>query len=657
MAVSPAFAQTASSPVTLDRVVVTGNPFGSDLLEMVSPASLLSGQRLEENRQPTLGEMLNVLPGVNSSYYGPNASRPVIRGLDGDRIRILQNGVGTLDASGTSVDHAVALDPLTVKRVEVVRGPGTLLYGPAALGGVVNVIDTRIATDPVEGVHGGASGQYSSSNAAKQGAIALDAGANGFVLHADAFKRRTDDLKIPGFARSARLRSIDPLSDAEEAHGRLPNSASDSNGGAIGGSFVGATGSLGAAYSEFNSSYGTVAEESVTIGMKQKRLDVAGELLQPTPWLKSLKFKFGHSDYQHTEFAGGEPGTVFRNKGYEARIDATHGPIAGFDGVVGVQMQQFDFSALGEEGFLPLTHTKTLAGFVFEETKWRQWKLQAGARADRAEVSADEDEKFGPASKRSFTTGSGSLGAAYTINEAYSLVFSTVYTSRAPNYQELYANGPHLATGIAELGDRRLSPEKSLGFDASIRRRTGPLTGSAGVFYNRFNNFITLFPTGDTNADFKVPIFAYRQTRAEFYGVELEGKYAVGQMGPGELEIELQGDWLRASDLSNNQPLPRISPLRFGGALVYRTERWGTRLELMRVEKQDRVAPGELPTDGYTMVNLSLSYRVPVGASEATFFIKGSNLLNEEARNHVSFLKDIAPMPARGVTVGLRGTF
>jgi len=664
VAILSAFAVPVASAQTpplaqLPAITVTGNPLGSDLLDLVAPTSVLSGQLLQQRIEPTLGEMLSTMPGVNSSYYGPNASRPVIRGLDGDRIRILQNGAAPFDASGTSVDHAVSLDTLLIKRVEVVRGPASLLYGSSAIGGVVNVIDDRIPDARVDGASGKFDARYASASGERSGGVSLAAGTpEGLVLHADAFKTLTDDLRIPGFARSQRLRDLDPLPPDEEPRDRLPNSATDNHGGAVGASFVGDKGFAGASYSEFDSNYGTVAEEDVTIRLKQKRLDVAGELDDVGDALKSVKVRFSHSDYQHTEFEGAVPGTTFSNTGYEGRVDAVHNRIGPFDGAFGVQVINFDFSALGDEGFLPRTNTRSYAGFVFEQTKLGAWTLQFGGRIEGTRVHADDDPAFGPAATRDFTTGSFSLGALYQLSPDYVVALSAVSTQRPPNYQELYADGPHLATGIFEIGDRNLDVEKSVGIDLSLRRKSGPLTGSVGVFYNRFRNFITQYPNGLTDPAFgDIPIYTYSQTRAAFYGAEAQGRYEWSDVRGGKLGVEAQADWLKATDLGRNQPLPRMSPVRYGGALTYERDRCDTRLEVLRTQSQTRVAQGELPTDGYTMVNLAFNYRLTFDRLALSAFIKGSNLLNQEARDHVSFIKDIAPLAGRGVTLGLQGSF
>ena len=391
--------------------------------------------------------------------------------------------------------------------------------------------------------------------------------------------------------------------------------------------------------------------------MKQRRFTLAGQWNEPLDWIKDVKVNFQHTNYHHTEFASGEAGTTFQNNGWEGRIDVHHNKVNGFEGAFGVQLADFDFSALGEEAFIPPTHTKSVAGFGFEQTKWNDWTFQAGARIDSTEVKADEAEAFGPADKRTFTTGGVSFGVLYPLGPDYVIAASVVGTERPPNYQELYSNGPHLATGQFLIGDRNLGVEKSAGFDVSLRKRHGPVTGSVAFFYYRFKDFINQIPTGEVNEEFDIPIFVYEATRAQFYGFEFEGRYLAGHYGPGDLSFEVQGDYVWAVDLDSGQPLPRISPLRVGGAIVYGTDIWSSRLELMGVRAQNRVTENELPTSGYAMLNASLDYKLGLPKGQIYAFVKGTNLLDQDARNHVSVLNQIAPMGKRGVTVGLRGTF
>jgi iron complex outermembrane receptor protein len=645
----------APGPTRLDTVVVTANPLGSELLDMVVPVSVVSGERLLRAQQPTLGEITGALPGISSSYFGPNASRPVIRGLDGERVRVLQNGIGVFDASSTSPDHAVALDPLTVRRIEAVRGPATLLYGPSAIGGVVNVIDNRIPSDGTDGVRGAVDLRYASPARERAVGATLDAGGStGWQVHADGFWRRTDDLRIPDYAYSRQLRATLP-DDEQGPRYRLPNSASESYGGAAGLSWVGERGFGGVSYHVFDTDYGTVAEPDVTIRMKQERITAAGELRDPFASVKSIRVRYGHADYRHTEFEGDEVGTVFRNRGYEARVDATHARIGPFEGAVGIQVVDFDFSAQGEEAFLPDTTTRQASGFFYEEYAGGPLRLQLGARYDRTKVAAADSGQFGPGQSRTFDTGGGSVGAVWTFAEGVAAVGSYAYSQRPPNYQELYADGPHVATGIFEIGDRDLDIEVSSGIDVALRRTGTDWSGRIGAFWNRFHNYIALFPTGTVEDD--LPVWVYRQTRAQFYGIELEGRATLGRAAGGDFDVEVMADWLRGTNLDTGAPLPRITPLRFGGALVHAHERWEARVDVLRVQAQDRTAPEELATDGYTMLGVSFTLRIGDGARGLTAFVQGVNLLNEDARTHASPINDIAPLGGRGVVVGMRGAF
>lgn len=650
-----AFAQPAPA-ARLPPVVVTANPLGSDLVDMVPPVSVIAGERLLLDMQPTLGEIARTLPGVNSTYYGPNASRPVIRGLEGDRIRVLSNGLGMFDASGTSVDHAVALDTLTLKRVEVVRGPATLLYGATAVGGVVNAIDYRIPYEPMTGPEGAVELRYGSAATEKAASGYLEFGTTqGLQFHVDGFKRRTDDLKIPGYAYSPQLRATLPADDQGPV-GSLPNSASDSDGGSFGVAYTGGQGFVGASYTQFDTDYGTVAEPDVTIRLRQQRVNVAGEWRAPMAAIKSVAVKFAQSDYRHTEFEGADAGTVFTSKGYEGRIDVAHEKLGPFEGVVGLQMLDFDFAALGAEAFLPNTTTRNHALFAFEQMRFDPVTLQFGLRYDNTRVAAEAGESFGPADSRTFGTTSASLGALLDLRKDYVLAASIVYTQRPPNYQELYADGPHVATGLFEIGDRSLPVEKSVGIDIALRKQGEGWTGSVGYFYNRFSDYVALLNTGEV--DDELPVYRYAAVgRAVFQGVEAEASVDLGRRAGGSWQLDVQGDWLRATDESTGQPLPRISPVRFGASLAYTRDQWNARLDVQRVQAQDRVAPQELPTSGYTMLDASLTYRWPGDRFNVLAFVKGVNLLNEDARNHVSTIVNIAPMAARGVVAGLRGTF
>jgi iron complex outermembrane recepter protein len=676
------YAQLAPAAATLPGIVVTGNPLGSDLFELASPASLLQGPELFRRRGSTLGDTLDGLPGVTATGFGPNASRPVIRGLDGDRIRILQNGAGTLDASSLSFDHAVAADPLVMDRAEVVRGPAALFYGGNAVGGVVNIIDNRIPQTAIHGISGRAETRFGGAAREKATGIVLEAGNGSLALHADVHTRDTDDLRIKGFARSARLRAADP--QAVEAQGVLPNSASRSDGGAVGLSHTWANGHLGISRSAYNSFYGTVAEPEVTIDLQSNRWDLAGEVRELGKAIRALKFKAGSTDYEHVELDAGAPATRFRNKGKDLQLEAVHGDIGPLRGAVGLQLTDSDFSALGAEAFVPGTRTHAKSVFFFEELPLGRLKLSFGGRHERTEVGSEGggavpfgavDPRFGAAQTRTFSGNSGALGAVWSVMPGLALAVNGSYTERAPTYYELYANGPHAATGVYEVGNRSFGKEQSKAIDIALRLKSGKHSGSISVFHNRFSNYLGLFDSGNTRgADGELnpadagdgtslntgeeilPEFAYRAVPARFRGIEGEGRFRVFERG-GTLDLLVHASHVRADDRSTGQPLPRIAPWRYGAGVEYRYGRLSARLDATVHDDQGRVAPGERPTDGYTMLNAALTYRLPANGLRLDAFLRGVNLLDEEARNHVSFLKDIAPLGRRSAQMGLRGQF
>ncbi len=685
-----ALAQTQAQgkpPATLPPVVVTGNPLGSELFDLVQPVSVLGGQELFLQRRSTLGETLDGLPGVASTNFGPNASRPVIRGLDSDRIRILQNGAGVLDASSLSFDHAVAVDPLVIERAEVVRGPAALLYGGNAVGGVVNVIDNRIPQSPVQGFTGRGEARAGGAERETAGSVVLEKGDGRVALHADAYTRDTDDLRIKGPNISPRLQQADPARAV--TFGTLPNSAARAKGGALGASMTWDRGYAGVSYAGTDTYYGTVAEPNVVIDMQSSRLDFAGELRDIGSFITGAKFKFGRTHYEHREVDLGIVGTTFRSTGYDSRVELTHAKLGPLHGAIGAQFGDVDFSAQGAEAFIPSTNTRNRAMFLFEDAKFGQLTLSFGARHERTGVRSDGggpadpatgNPRFDPAQQRDFNANSGSLGALWRFTPDVALAVNGTRTERAPTFYELFANGPHVATNAYEVGNAAFGKEKSTGVDVALRWKTAKHSASVGVFQNRFQNFLTLFNAGNQRgADGELnPVDAdgdgradgsgeeilrelqYRAVPARFRGLEAEGKFRVLEQGASMLDVNLKFDSVRADDLSTGQPLPRIAPWRFGVGLDYRRNAFGARLDITRVAAQNRVATGELPTDGHTMLNAGMSYRVKMPglqASNLELFARGVNLLNQDARNHVSFLKDIAPLGKRSAQVGARLQF
>lgn len=656
----------------LAPVIVTANPLGSGLFDMVTPVSIVNRKEISARGGVTLAETLEGVPGVSASNFGPNASRPVIRGLDADRIKLMQNGVGIMDVSALSPDHAVPIDPLVIEQIEVVRGPAALLYGGSAVGGVVNAIDNRIPQEALSGISGRAEARVGGAGNEKSSAAVIEGGNGVLSLHVDAFQRRTEDLKIPGYARSARLRASDP--QATEAHGRLPNSNGRSDGGAIGAALNFDRGYAGLSYSTYASDYGTVAEEDVRIHMKSERMDFAGELRELGPFIEKIKLRYAHTDYQHEELEGGAVGTLFRTKGDEASIEATHGKIGLLSGVVGVQFRNADFSARGEEALLPSIKTNSRAVYLYEELPWEQWKFSFGGRVESTSVDsagggpddpnlAPGTPRFGNAQSRNFTPRSAAAGALYKFDERWSLATNLSHTERAPSFNELFANGAHPATGQYEVGNPNLGVEKSNGIDLQLRWKQGLNSARLGVFHTRFKDYIALYSTGNRREDdgLKTPAGELPEAQisavaAKFSGLEAESKFHVYE-GRGDLDLRLKADYVRASNADTGEPLPRIAPYHLGIGLDYRLAAFSARLDVSYAGRQNRVAEGELSTDAYTLVNAMFSYRLRSALPNAEVFLKLNNLLNEEIRSHTSVLKDIAPRGGRSGQLGVRLAF
>jgi len=641
----------AQGTVTLKEVTVTGNPLGT---ELVAPATQLSGEQLLLRSQTTIGETLNNTPGVSATYFGPNASRPIIRGLDGDRVRILSNSGAALDVSSLSYDHAVTADPITVERIEVLRGPAALLYGGNAIGGVVNLIDNRILTDPIQGVTGKVDLGLSSGDRGKGAGAAIDGGTQRIGLHADVFDRNTEDVRVPVSLPCTR-------DGVTTFANRICNSASHVRGGAVGGSTFFDHGYLGASASTYRSNYGTVAEDEVTIDMKSNRYALEGEVRNLGGPLQSIKGQASHTDYEHTEFEGGAPGTVFRNRGNDLRLQARHAEFGALDGVIGVQAEDTRFSADGEEAFAPHSHTRQRALFAYEELGTPWGKVTFGARTESVKVDSEGNPdvpRFVPAS-RDFKPLGYALGLLWKLSSTWQLTGNLAHSERAPKDYELFADGPHVATGAWEVGDPNLGKEKSQNADLGVQWKSGHNSFKVNAFASRFSNYIGLVATGEERDG--LPVFAYEPMRARFHGLEAGGTVRLLD-GPSVLDLELRGDVVRATNTTTGEPLPRIAPMRAGATLAWSQGPWGARVGFDRVARQDRVPAGDLPTDGYTLWNAALTYRMKADASsDLLWYARVDNAADKLAYSATSILTQTvpgkSPLPGRSFKVGLRASF
>lgn len=674
--------------VELDSHLVTASPFVTSLEELIVPVNQLKGDALLRKRQSTLGGTLDGQVGVHSSYFGPGAGRPVIRGFDGDRVRILNQGTDTFDVAQTSPDHGVSVEPLFSESVEVVRGPASLLYGNGAIGGVVNVIGKDIpsfrADTPLSGEFEASHSSVSDQNSA---GLSLTGGSGDIAWSAGYLQRDSGDLEIPGFAESAYQReseadeSVGEAGGEEEAFGVLENSSVDTRSGYLGATWFGDKSLFGISYSIYESDYGVPGhshaheeehheeegsgheeEAPVTIDLDQFRIALRGELLEPNGFFEKVELKIGYGDYRHQELEGEEVGTLFERDGTELRLTGVHVPVGRFSGAVGLHVNHDSFSATGEEAFIPSNETASYGVFLVErlDRDWGAWEF--GGRLESIDVDPNDRDLGG----RSFSTGNASLGFVRGLGESRVLASNLTYAERAPNAKELFAFGPHVGTQSFEIGNAALGKEKSMNLDLSYRVTSGFITGSLTGFYSDFSDYVYMrtldsatvaseYPDLDTD---ELPVLRATAVDAKFYGYELDLKLRLIDQSERSLELDLLMDQVRATNESFNTNLPRIPTRRIGGRFEYAEGPWLIGLEGKYSQAASHLAPEDSPTDSFMQWGADVRYRIQTTDTRTIeLFAIGENLGDEESRSHVSYLKDLAPMPGRNIQLGVRTSF
>ena len=679
---APAIAQEDGA----DVIVVTASPLDRTQDELLTGASVLDGEALRRQAAATIGETLRLEPGVSSTGFGAGASRPIIRGLGGDRVRVLTNGVGTIDAAAASPDHAVPIEPALAERIEVLRGTGLLRYGSSAAGGVVNVLDGRLpSVVPEDGLTIGLRADKTTVDegtafAGGMTAEAFEAFGGTVLIHGSGSWRDAGDYELPGFAESAALRAEEEAeeegeehSDEEEVFGLLENSYVDQGSFAGGLSFVHERGFLAVAFQRNNTNYGIPGghghghgeeeegeehseEGGVFIGLDQDRWDLNGRL-DLGGFFEAVQIFAGLADYEHTEFEGpGEPGTVFANQGWETRVELLHAHEDSFRGATGIQIRDRDFSAIGEEAFVPPTTTQQIGLYTFEEFRAGPWHVEGALRYE-----ATEHERSTDGFETDFDGLSVSLGAGYEVTPNLSLNGNVFRTERAPTTEELFSDGPHLATDAFELGDVDLGLETATGIEGLVHVHGERGNITLNLFYTDYADFIYQRDLGVTGADIliargeddeeeleefgELDAFAFTAADAAFSGFELFGSYGLGEVSGVALGVDGVLDYVNA-ELDEGGNLPRIPPLAVTVGVDADWRELGLRAEVEHAAEQDDVAAFERPTDSYTLLNLYGSYQI---TDELYVSVAGLNLTDEEARQHTSFLKDVVPLPGRNV--------
>ena len=687
-------------PTDLAAVEVRATPLADTAESLATPVEVLAGSRLDEAKAGTLGETVARLPGVQSSNFGPGVGRPIIRGLDGARVQVLSDGLGSGDVSTVSVDHAVSIEPFLAEQIEVLKGPATLLYGSGAIGGAVNVVDGRIPqTRPDVPFGGRAELRHGSVNDETTGMVRLDGGGGALAFHFDALHREAGDYAIPGYPESAALMAEHGETPDPDDTGLLRNSALRTDSAALGLSWIGAHGFIGGAYSLFNTAYGIPgghahehadgedddahAVGGVHILMDQRRSELRGGIDDPGAF-QSLRLKLADTDYTHTEFEGDAIGTVFHNRSREARAELVHRPVAGWKGAFGVQASKRDFDAIGDEAFVPGSRSHDTGLFWIGkrsfDTAHGALQVDLGLRHDDNRIDVDNVATNAP--DRHTHTNSVSAGFGWKASEVLHLSLGLDRAQRAPGAEELYSNGLHVATGSFEFGDAALGAETARRIELGLHLHHGPFEAQLSAWQARYDDFVYLAGT-DAEVD-GAALRVWRQDDARFHGFEAKLDWDIADTDAGRWSLNLFGDIVRArllADAGNSATrvfeirhgdhvdqlqaqvatggnLPRIAPARIGASLRWEREALRASLGAVRYAKQDEVAAYETATPGYTLVDAHIAWHIDTRSGrELELFVDGTNLSDREARPHTSFLKDVVPLPGRNLVFGVRAYF
>ena len=677
----PAFAQEDDEHHQVDEIVVSALPLGKTVEALTQSTTVLTGDVLAKSQDISIGETISGELGVSSTYFGPVASRPVIRGQAGERVLVLSNGLDSLDASALSEDHAVTVDNLLASRVEIVRGPATLIYGSNAAGGIVNVVDSRIHESPLDtNVSGAVSLTSDSALGSNAGAVKLDFGNETLVGHFDFSRRSSDDVEIPGFAESAILRQMEAEEEGEEGEeeetqGFIENSASETESSAFAFSFLGSDDNfLGFSVSNYETNYGIPGghghehgeehdedhggeehgeeeEELVSIDMDQTRYEVRGQL-GLGGFFEAARLSYAHTDYEHTEFEGTEVGTIYENQGTDVRVELLQKASDVLAGTIGLHYKEVQLNAIGEEAFVPASETEQLGVYAFQEwTVSNRLTLQGSARFENQTITTADFPEY---DESSF---GASVGSLFDLTDSLVLAANVALTERHPNATELYAFGPHVAVerferGSVALGDGVLDKETSTNIDVTLRGDHSLFEWAVTAFHNDVSDYILLSPTAEEEDGFQV--FDFRQSDATLYGLEAEALFDIIREGDRHLHARVFGDFIHAEE-SNGNYLPRTTPMRLGASLHFTQDQFDAKVSVTNHSEQEKVALNELPTDSYTMVDAEVSYRF--GEPNMLVYLSGLNLGDEDARRHTSPLKDVAPLPGRSIRLGFRMDF
>lgn len=657
-------------PVMMENIVVTASPFLRSAIESTTPMSVLSDDQLKLNTELTLGDTLEKLPGVQASHFGAGASRPIIRGMSGPRVLVLENGLSVGDASTVSADHAVTTEAGTAQQIEILRGPGSLLYGNGAIGGVVNVVNNRVHEEPVDELSGNIGTQYETGNNGRTVNGELNGGNGKFNWHLDGTKRNTDNLSIAG----------DAIKGQADTNGTLANSQLEQDDYTVGVGYTGDNSFISISGTRTDSNYGIPKRDTddpdITIDLHKTAWQLHSGLLNPFSGATKLSLDAGYTDYEHAEQEDGVSDTFFYNKETEVRLSVNNSPWGKWQGSMGLNAIHRDFSVVGEEALTPDSITDTVAAFIVQERTINDFRIELGGRVEHYNLTPDSMSLDTSTSTQNYQPDGVndnnltlSAGIVWNFDPAYNLGLSFERAERSPTAEELYSFGDHDATQSFEVGSQFIiendevvpstdstNKEIANNIDLTLRKLDGAWTGSLSMAYNRVNNFYYEQDTGliasDIGEEGSLPVYQFTQGDAELYSIEAQANIPFNDTW----SLDLLSDYTRGI-LVDGGNLPLISPLRLGSTLNYDLLDWHAEIGVMAYAKQTQTAENETDTAGYALVDTAVTYHLMMDDNDIMLYVKGTNLLNQDARPHTSLLKDYSPLMGRSVMVGMNYDF
>ncbi len=660
------------TPQLLEEIVVDSEPLERTVGHLARPVVVLEDRELREQMAPTIGATLSQQPGINNQSFGPGVGQPVIRGLTGPRVRVMENGIGSNDLSNISPDHANSLEPSQARKVEVLRGPATLLYGSGAIGGVVNVIDDRVPEKRAQQLLGGGLNElYNSALDETSSSLKLEGGEGDIAFHLDGFYRNSGNEQIGGAAIDEPLARLSnpALTQAPvitNTYGYVANTYAHAEGGTGGLSFVSDSGFAGAAVNYLENNYGVPpigipGEPPVRINLTQTKVDLRGGLMAPTDLIESIKLKIGATDYSHIEYTGNPLlGNTWSSKSLETRVEHNHQPIGPLKGQWGLQTVNGFTQAIGAEAIIPRTSILNVGLFGVETWVTDPLTYDFGFRIEPQQVTPDSASGF---AARQFLPISGSLSALWTLEEAHHLSIAFTESQRGAQAQELYVHGPHDAVQAFEIGNPNLHMESSYNLEGGYTFQQEGYAFQLNLFNNWVNDYIYSQYTGtfenQQGSASGLPILKVTQNNALFKGFESSALIPLMDNHLGLIDLNLFGDYTRGELInSGDGNVPRMPPLRFGAQLDYALASWSSYVRVTRGQAQKDNALNETPTAGWVLLNVGVQYQTKTfKESPLLVYLKGNNLLNENIRNSTSYLKNYAPEPGRGVQLGFELSF